>query len=80
MIRMLTIFMSKVLVFQLMYNNFFDMKLDYQGISREHQGNLRKTSGEPLGNLRGTTGEHQGNLGGTSGEPQRNISGTSGEP
>ena len=61
--------MSKVLVFQLMYNNFFDMKLDYQGISREHQGNLRKTSGEPLGNLRGTTGEHQGNTRGTPGEP-----------
>ena len=65
MIRILDIFMSKVLFFQLMYNNLFDMKLDYQGISREHQGNLRKTSGEPLGNLRGTTGEHQGNLRGT---------------
>ena len=33
------------------------MKLYYQGISKEHQGNLWKTSGEPLGNLRGTPGE-----------------------
>ena len=80
MIRILTIFMSKVLVFQLMYNNFFDMKLDYQGISREHQGNLRKTSGEPLGNLRGTSREPQGNLRGTSERSQRNLRGTSGEP
>ena len=57
MIRILDIFMSKVLVFQLMYNNFFDTKLYYQGISREHQGNLWKTSGEPLGNLMGTPWE-----------------------